>query len=227
MKNYSRIPKTNWNLQTAYESKNPHVYPHRISGSGENGGIQFEIWRKISEVKSSGSFNKGFKLVVHLPCEIPQFDKQYYRFPLEKSATMIIRPTLTDTESDLKNYDIEERHCYFEDEKKLKFFKIYTRSNCELECLAEFTRKACDCVHFSMPRWRGDKVCDDTQTKCYEDAKKRMSIKNMEDSLRTSQSYTDHGSNECECLPACTSLQYEGEISHDDIRYFGKYKNNE
>lgn len=225
MKNYSRIPKSDWNLQEAYGTKEPHVYPHRASGSGDNGGIQFEIWRQSEEVKNSGSFNKGFKLVVHLPCEIPQFDKQYYRFPLEKSATMIIRPTMIDTELDLKNYDIHERHCYFENEKKLNFFKNYTRSNCELECLAEFTRRECQCIHFSMPRFRGDKVCDQSQTKCFEEAKKKLSIMNMENSLRTSKTYSDRGHIACDCLPACTSLQYEGEISHDDIRYFGKYKN--
>lgn len=227
MKNSSRTPKTNWELQSAYDSKRPDVYPRRASGSGENGGIQFEIWRKIAEVKSSASFNKGFKLVVHLPCEIPQFDKQYYRFPLEKSATLIIRPSLIATEDSLESYDFKTRQCYFEGEKILKLFKKYSRSNCELECLAEFTRRKCQCVHYSMPRLSGDKVCDVSQTKCYEDAKKDLSIENMKESLRTSETYEDRGHIACDCLPACSSLQYEGEISHDDIRYFGKYKNNE
>jgi acid-sensing ion channel, other len=227
LKDVSRIPKTHWELETAYESKKPHVYPHRASGSGENGGIQFEIWRKILEVKKSASFNKGFKLVVHLPCEIPQFDKQYYRFPLEKSATLIIRPSLITTEDSLKSYDYQMRQCYFEGEKKLQLFKKYSRSNCEIECLVDFSRRQCNCIHYSMPRLGGDTLCDITQNQCFEEAKKNMSMKNMEDSLRTSKTYDDRGHIACDCLPACTSLQYEGEISHDDIRYFGKYKNNE
>ena len=227
LKNHSRFPRTHWHLQQGYISKTPHVYPYRASGSGENGGIQFEIWRKISEVKNSVNFNKGFKLVVHLPCELPQFDKQYYRFPLEKSATMVIRPSLINTEDDLESYDKEVRQCYFEGERKLKLFKNYTRSNCELECLAEFTRRKCQCIHYSMPRLKGDRICDLAQTKCFEEAKKTLSIYNMEKSLKSSTTYADRGDVACGCLPACTSLQYEGEISHDDIRYFGKYKTTE
>lgn len=218
------MPETNWELQRGYFSKDPHLYPYRASGSGENGGLKFEIWRKIEEVKSSLSFNKGFKLVVHLPCEIPQFDKQYYRFPLEKSATLIIRPSLIATD-ELKGYDVETRQCYFEGERKLKFFKKYTRSNCQLECLAEYTQQHCGCIHFSMPRLQGDKVCDkETSLTCFDEAKKKLMQENMEESLRTSTRYDDRGNVICGCLPACTSLQYEGEISHDDIRYFGKYK---
>lgn len=202
------------------------MYPHRASGSGENGGLQFEMWRQIAEVKSSLSFNKGFKLVVHLPSELPQFDKIYYRFPLEKSATLIIRPSLIVTEN-LEEYDYKTRQCYFEGERKLQLFKNYTRSNCQLECLAEFTRVQCSCVHFSMPRLKGDTLCDLSKSRCVEEAKKNMMKKNMEDSLRTSKKYDDRGEIACSCLPACTSLAYEGEISHDDFRYFGKYKNNE
>lgn len=225
LKDKKKIPHTHWEPQQGYVSKAPYVYPYRVSGSGENGGLKFEIWRKIDEVKSSYSFNKGFKLVVHLPCEIPQFDKIYYRFPLEKSATLIIRPSVIVTDA-LKNYDVQTRQCYFEGEKKLKYFKKYTRSNCHLEYLAEFTQRECGCIHFSMPRLKGDKVCDsEASLNCFEEAKKNMMQLNMEESLRTSKSYDDRGN--VMCLPACTSLQYEGEISHDDIRYFGKYKTTE
>ncbi|CRL02114.1 CLUMA_CG015356, isoform A [Clunio marinus] len=224
LKNYSKVPKTSWSLQDGYYNKKPKVYPYRASGSGENGGLKFEIWRRISEVKKSTSFNKGFKLVVHLPSEVPQFDKHYYRFPLEKSATLVVRPSLIVTEN-LESYESDLRQCYYEGEKKLKFFKYYTRSNCQLECLANFTRDKCSCIHFSMPRLKGDAVCDSNRSlTCFDEAKKNLMQKTMEESLQTSTSYDDRGRMTCDCLPACTSLQYEGEISHDDIRYFGRYK---
>ena len=203
------------------------MYPFRVSGSGENGGIKFEIWRQIAEVKNSSNFNKGFKMVAHLPCEVPQFDKQYYRFPLEKSATLILRPTMIDTEN-LQNYEPAVRQCYYENEKKLQFFKNYTRLNCQLECISNFTLKYCHCVHFSSPRLKNNKICDTAQSlDCYKTHKKKLMTENMEMSLKTSSSFDDRGSIACGCLPACTSLSYEGEISHDDIRYFGRYKNSE
>lgn len=223
--NLKSIRSTNWELENGYASNAPNTYPYRISGSGENGGIKFEIWRNISEVKVSQSYNKGFKLVVHLPCEIPQFDKQYFRFPLEKSATLVVRPSLIDTD-DLKSYDENTRQCVYEGERKLQFFKKYTRSNCQLECLALYTLKKCGCIHYSMPRFAYDKVCDsETSLGCFKKAKRLLMEKNMEISLRTSENYEDRGKLACDCLPSCTSLSYEGEISHDDIRYFKRTPN--
>lgn len=43
------------------------------------------------------------------------------------------------------------RQCFFDTERQLRFFKIYTQRNCELECLANFTVKTCGCAKFSMP----------------------------------------------------------------------------
>lgn len=217
-----KIPDTRWHLQEGYaDSQKIFEFPHRVSGSGENGGIKFEIWRQIAEVKASTSYNKGFKLALHLPSEIPQFDRQYYRFPLEKSATLIIRPTMIVSEG-LEGYSILHRKCYFEHEGKLKYFKKYTRSNCMIECLADYTRKTCNCIHFSMPRLVGDKMCDSLKTKCVENARKNFSLDNMRRSLETSKSYDDQGEISCNCLHPCTSLSYEGEISQDDIRYFNR-----
>lgn len=89
------MPTNQWQLEKGFsDDRDPFAYPHRVASSGENGGLQFEIWRNVDEVKASASFTKGFKLAVHLPCEIPHFDKQYYRFPLEKSATLIVRPSM-------------------------------------------------------------------------------------------------------------------------------------
>lgn len=73
-----------------------------------------------------------------------------------------------------------------------------------------------------MPRFRWDKVCDQSKEKCVEDAKKNMMIKNMVRSLDTSKDFDDRGELECSCYPACTSISYEGEISQDDIRYFNR-----
>lgn len=217
-----KIPNAKWLLQEGYgDSNNIFEFPYRVSGSGENGGIKFEIWRQIAEVKSSSSYNKGFKLSLHLPSEIPQFDRQYYRFPLEKSATLIIRPTMIVSEG-LEGYSIQHRKCYFENERKLKYFKKYTRSNCMIECLADFMRKTCHCIHFSMPRLEGDKMCDSLKTNCIENARKNFSLENMRISLETSKSYDDQGEISCNCLHPCTSLSYEGEISQDDIRYFNR-----
>lgn len=225
LKGNKRIPPNEFDLQHGYKERSkPETYPFRAAGSGENGGLTFEIWRNFSEVKKSKNSNKGFKLVVHLPSEIPQFDKQYFRFPLEKAATLVIRPSYLATEDSLKSTDYKTRQCFFEGEKKLQLFKNYTRSNCQLECLAEFTRRRCKCIHYSMPRLRGDHVCDSESFDCYVKAKKDLMQQSMEQGLgvKKNKSDTERVEMDCLCLPSCTSLSYEGEISDDDMRYFDR-----
>jgi hypothetical protein len=43
------------------------------------------------------------------------------------------------------------RKCFYQNENQLRFFKVYSQSNCEWECLTNFTMKACGCVMFYMP----------------------------------------------------------------------------
>ncbi len=43
------------------------------------------------------------------------------------------------------------RQCYFDGERQLKFFQIYTKANCELECLTNLTLRYCNCSAFFMP----------------------------------------------------------------------------
>jgi hypothetical protein len=50
-----------------------------------------------------------------------------------------VKPNMITTSDGLIGYAPNRRQCYFNDERQLKFFKVYTQSNCELECLANFT----------------------------------------------------------------------------------------
>lgn len=224
LKNETNIPRsTKWSLEGGYSSRETDLHPQRAAGAGDIAGLSFQIWRKIAEVKAAESFQKGFKLVLHLPNEVPRFDKQFWRFPLEKSASLIVRPTYIETDEQLRGYDIHVRKCYFAGEKELKYFKIYTRTNCQTECAANYTLELCNCIHHSSPRLKDENVCDYNQIGCYKNATRSIMINSMTNSLKQKDK---RGKIACDCLPSCTSLRYEGEISYDEFRYFGKYKNN-
>lgn len=75
----------------------------------------------------------------------------YFRISLFEQMEVTIKPTITTTSNGLRSYDPNLRQCYFNDERRLRFFKVYSKNNCELECLANFTKKVCQCVKFSMP----------------------------------------------------------------------------
>lgn len=63
-----------------------------------------------------------------------------------------IRPKIITTSDGLKHYEPHRRQCYFQRERRLRYFNTYSQTNCELECLANFTLSECGCVKFSMPR---------------------------------------------------------------------------
>lgn len=93
---------------------------------------------------------QGFKILLHTPGEIPRVSKQYFRVPLRQEVVVSVKPNMITTSDGLIEYAPDRRQCYFNNERHLKFFKVYTQSNCELECLANFTLGMCHTPLSSM-----------------------------------------------------------------------------
>ena len=88
-----------------------------------------------------------------------------------------------------------------ENEKKLKYFKIYTQRNCELECLSENFLKSFECVLFDIVRGNNVAVCEYFDYKCVESVKVRHLS----------------GENSCDCLQrGLVSASLTNEFNHCD-----------
>lgn len=79
-------------------------------------------------------------IVIHPSNELPLNDQQIV-IGKGSSFDILITPEIVKSDEDLKLIDISIRHCYFENERKLKFFKIYTQKNCEIECISQIGKK--------------------------------------------------------------------------------------
>lgn len=64
-----------------------------------------------------------------------------YEVDFNERKMMKISGKSTKSDNELKFHSIKRRKCYFKGEKVLKFFNTYTKGNCEVECLANFTLK--------------------------------------------------------------------------------------
>lgn len=227
---------TNWSLEGGYQGFSRHSYPFRALASGIKGGLSFDLKSLVADIDLiCGNTVDGYKLALHTPGEFPRFEKHYIQIPFGQYVMLSVMPRVITTSEKLRNYSPHKRQCFFDGEKPLKFFKMYTQSNCELECETEYTNSVCGCVKFSMPHSNDTKVCDSKAgIKCTNEALSFFKIQNIVNILKKEEqnlngnfvvdnfedleidtfSINDSRTErQCDCLPACTSLQYDAEIS--------------
>lgn len=134
------VSSESWSLEKGYMTDNAETYPRRVLGPGARAG--FNIVLKLTEPDLDYICRgpvQGFKIILHTPGEIPRVTKQYFRAPLRQEVVVSVKPNMITTSEGLASYAPERRQCYFNDERNLHFFKVYTQNNCELECLANYT----------------------------------------------------------------------------------------
>ncbi|KAJ0174664.1 hypothetical protein K1T71_009772 [Dendrolimus kikuchii] len=212
-----------WSLDKGYASNaSVETYPHRGSGYGAQSGLIFLLsaFEYDLDYLCKGPV-QGFKVLLHNPAELPRLSQQYFRVPIDHEAVVAVKPNMMTTSEALRPYKAERRQCYFQDERYLKYFKVYTQANCEMECLSNFTYTRCGCVHFGVPYSQNMTVCSAANMVCLNKAQMELVTIEIETGL---DQYKDDNETEnliksrevsrhCKCLPACNSIEYEPEIS--------------
>lgn len=105
----------------------------------------------------------------------------------------------------MNEYCSFRRNCYYNSERFLSLFKVYSETNCFVECVANYTIQNCDCVTFSTPRFSFTKICALGKLSCVRHALRIF----QNDSLLKAT-----GSDICDCKPACTSLSYDADSQY-------------
>lgn len=145
----------NWNLENGYDKSipvDPKTYPYRVFGGGDQLGLAGILILFEQNQEHVCRPMQGFKITLHMPGDVPQVSKNYIRVPPLQEVLISVKPNMFKTSEGLRDYDPNKRQCFFDSERQLRFYKVYTQRNCELECLSNFTKEACGCVKFSMPR---------------------------------------------------------------------------
>lgn len=196
------IEPLQWTTEDGYSTNEDWTQPLRSSG------MQYLTTSAKVESKQLPNFcddnYKSYRIILHLPNEVPTFSNVHSIFMLGKLKLMRIHASLSKIDDNLRNFPPEQRKCYYKDERQLKYFKSYTKLNCEHECMADFTLKTCGCVSFSMPRADGMKVCQFKDNGCYSNIYYQWSKSYYED-LENVRKYPDFP---CNCWPTCTKIKY-------------------
>ncbi|XP_045500213.1 pickpocket protein 28-like [Colias croceus] len=235
-KDYNYLEYSNrnesWSLEGGYPPNTPlETYPHRGSGYGAKAGLTFLLTTKQTDLDylCKGPV-QGFKILLHNPAELPRLSQQYFRSPLSQEVIVAVKPKMMTTSEGLRPYDPHRRQCYFPSERYLHYFKVYTQANCEMECLTNFTFARCGCVHFGLPHGPDMAVCNAGSVACLKMAQMELVTIEIKSGLSSDENSNDTLGDarkvaaRCECLPACTSIEYEAETSQADYDWMAIFR---
>jgi acid-sensing ion channel, other len=153
---------------------------------------------------------KRLSFAVHKVDEIPVDFERFEVCEIRHGMVLdvLITPEVLETDEDLRSFSVDERQCYMEGERKLKFFKKYSVRNCEMECISMLTLEQCGCVPFYGIRNSTTKICGVTSYMfdCISSVVVDVNLK--EDSELNKR---------CNCLPTCNNLNYKLEYFYNNI----------
>ena len=147
---------SDWDIDYGYKkniSNQTEPYPFRVIDAG----LQYSLYviLKVNNYDIDylcGGETQGFKIGFHSPIDIPREKKNFFDLSPNRAAFYSVEPTYTKTAANVRKFSPCERQCYFNSERKLRFYRIYTSNNCVSECLSNYTLAQCGCVHFSVMR---------------------------------------------------------------------------
>ncbi|XP_070498708.1 uncharacterized protein [Chironomus tepperi] len=149
-------------------------------------------------------------LIIHPANQLP-LDEHTEIITKGISYEIQVMPEIIKADDSLRMVPLKTRKCYFENERKLRYFKIYTPKNCELECLAHIIYDTCTCVPYNLVRNSTMEVCDAyTTTQCLTTFNRLIDFKSYD------YLYDKHSV--CNCWPSCNQLKYSYEVHRYELK---------
>jgi acid-sensing ion channel, other len=186
------------------------IFDYPLNSTAYQDGLTFLL--KPNEKSNYYGTCKFWSFTVHSPFELASsydVDTEIIDTHFGTDVDVLITPEFIRTDEALRSYEPKKRDCYFEDERKLKFFKVYTKQNCEFECFAGANFET-NCKPFHVPRDNESTVCDYRH----------------EYDIQFEKFYFDHDKynqlSKCNCLAACNSVKYKVQVFEKKRSGFAK-----
>lgn len=189
-----------WNIEDGYLTDDPNAFPRRVI-KGATDKIKFTLFINRSDViNMCPRMEQSYKVILHQPHEIPTIFHNYQHLGLELRHIIAVKVWVDTTDESLAAYPTKTRKCFYRNERKLLYFKGYTKEQCISECFANYTLKTCGCMRFSMPRGQHIPVCGLDRAKCLTDVVQTWA---------ESKEFNRKNSVLCNCLPECHRINYD------------------
>lgn len=150
VKNNSNV--THWSLSNGYQDNlSKDEYPISVEYSGKGSALDLVLQLHERDLEHNCFGSNGFAVTLRTPGEARSMLKNIIEMQTSEEIHIVIRPKIITTSDGLHNYGVDQRQCFHQYERQLRFYKMYTHGNCEEECIANYTKQLCGCVKFSMP----------------------------------------------------------------------------
>ncbi|XP_017053597.1 pickpocket protein 28 [Drosophila ficusphila] len=186
-----------WDPEAGYPEKlPPKFYPVTSSGTGITLGFTAVLDAEMSEYFCSSTNGPGFKVYFHNPVEVPMVKDTGLITAIGYETNYRMEMVRAEAVPAIRSISRDGRQCLFKNEKELTFYTIYTRLNCENECMAAYLFDTCSCIPFDYPMiYSNASTCSMKDTLCVRRAQRATF---NPDWVKCRQ----------QCLPSCFDLNY-------------------
>lgn len=115
----------------------------------------FRTDNKLDDSETDGNVLQplpGFRIIIHNSDEFPFRNGQQLQYTKRVTLRLDFSLAINEVDKALQSWPPERRSCFMPNEKRLRLFKMYSKANCEQECLSDEILKACGCVPFNIIR---------------------------------------------------------------------------
>ncbi|GLV41439.1 pickpocket 28 [Carabus blaptoides fortunei] len=166
-----------WTPEYGYPANSTNdTWPYRAAGPGVHLGLSLVVNVAADDYYCSSTNSVGLKIRLHSPVEAPMMADYGFLIHPRKEVRIAVRPTMDEASPTINSIPIDRRQCYFSEEKQLYFYRTYTKMNCDLECLSNYTVAKCGCVPFYLPKNINTSICAKRNEYCYRKAKTDMDL---------------------------------------------------
>ncbi|CAH1959274.1 unnamed protein product [Acanthoscelides obtectus] len=210
-----------WDVESGFTASQIHTYPQRALRIGQKNAFYVLMKTRKSDIEYECPMGEsGYRVILHFPSCYPDVTENHFTVPLGQSVTGVIIPHMIKTSEGVKRFHPQTRDCYFQSERPLKYFKVYTQANCLLECKTNYTLDICGCVGFHMPKTEGTPIClMEKLYSCMENVEWDVFYTVYNDYAVVEEEVKHPNFTQCDCRPMCTDVSYRLEMSQNPILY--------
>lgn len=202
-------------------AQNRSPMPQHVTACGSQTGLAVTTKLARDDYHTTFFSSFGLRVFVHDAYDFVDGNAETRILGWKMVAMLSVTPENTFSTDAVRDLPIPVRQCLMPDERKLKFMRSYSFSNCMAECRSDIVFELCGCVPYHMVNNGTYPGCEMSQIVCVVENKHLFS--GAMPSLNSGMKYGPIKA--CDCLPDCDFNVYRTESSIGTINRTFSFNN--